>query len=1054
MNDPVDKLKQALADRYRIERTIGRGGMATVYLAHDIRHDRQVAIKVLRPDLAATLGGERFLREIRIAAKLTHPHILPLHDSGEEAGLLYYVMPYIEGESLREKLNREGELPIPEAVHLLRDVADALASAHKQGIVHRDIKPDNVLLSEGHALVTDFGVAKAVTEARAGGEAGLTTFGMAVGTPAYMSPEQAAGDPNIDHRADLYALGAMAYEMLTGRPPFEGDSPQTILAAHISEAPRPLTELRDALPAPLTEVVMRCLEKHPADRFQSAAELRSALDVLATPSGAITPAGGGYATAAERALRLSDPKRVMGLYGVAAAVTIVLCYALMQLLGLPSWVLTGTIVLLGVGLPVALLTGRAERRRAAARGGRAATAPGGKFENWLSWRRAAASGGAVFGLFAGLVAGYMALRLLGIGPVGTLVAAGMLEERDRIVLAEFDNRTTDSTLGEAVTQLFRIDLAQSPTVTVLEPVQVERVLARMQRDPDAVLTADLATEVAEREGLKAVVSGEILPVGTGYVVSSSLNAVATGDVLWAGRETANDAGGIIEAVDRLSASLRAKIGESLRTIRADAPLEHVTTRSTDALRKYAQADRANNEGDYERAIQLLDEAIADDSSFAMAYRKLGVILRNQNMEPERQEAAFTRAFDLRDRLTERERYLAEAAYHDYVEEDQQGAVALYRTLLEKYPTDRIALNNLAVAYGDQGRMAEAAELYVRSIALGGAPAATFTNVMGTLYALGEPDSAAAILAQFEEEYPNQPQILRYKSAMAAAHFEYDSAAAYAQTLGEAYRGNPLGEAMSLADLASYALIRGKATEGWELINRVYDIQTEYGIPLINQPRVVFDATTGAAVYLAVYDDTVTALRYLDELTRNPDWRALQPVDRDYPSLTILYANAGRLERAREMLAQFERTVSEDDRATELRRAAEHQATAAIAMAENRPLDAIAEHREVRKLLPACMLCDLVDIARAFERAGEPDSAIATYEQYLETPTLFRSGQDNLTIWHVFARLGELYEARGDVDRAIDYYNRFVELWRDAEPRLQPKVAMARERLARLAGEPQ
>jgi len=1051
VNDPLDNLKQALADRYRFERSIGSGGMATVYLAHDIRHEREVAIKVLRPDLAATLGGERFLREIRIAAKLTHPHILPLHDSGEEAGLLYYVMPYIEGESLRQRLTREGELPIPEAVRLLRDVADALASAHKQGIVHRDIKPDNVLLSEGHALVTDFGVAKAVTEARAEGDAGLTTLGMAVGTPAYMSPEQAAGDPDIDHRADIYALGAMAYEMLTGRPPFEGDTPHSVLAAHVSQTPRRVSELRDAVPTPLADVVMRCLAKHPADRLQSAAELRAALDGLATPSGVITPAGGGE-TAAMRLLRQSDPRRVMGLYGLSAVALIFACYLLMLWLGLPSWALSGTILLLAIGLPVALLTGRAERRRAAERMG-SATAPAGRMERWLSWRRAAAGAGTVFGTFAGLVAVYMALRMLGIGPVGTLVASGVLKERDRIVLAEFANQTSDTTLGEAVTQLFRIDLAQSPTVTVLEPVQVERVLARMQRDPDTTLTTGLAMEVAEREGLKAVVSGEILPVGTGYMVSSTLAAVGTGEVLWAGRETSRDASGIIEAVDRLSAGLRAKIGESLRTIRADAPLAQVTTRSTEALRKYAQADRANNEGEYERAIQLLEEAIAGDSSFAMAYRKLGVILRNQNMERDRQAGVFTRAYDLRDRLTERERYLAEAAYHDYVEEDQQAAIAVYRTLLEKYPTDRIALNNLAVAYGEQGRMEEAAELYARSIALGGAPAATFTNVVGTLYALGKRDSAAAILAKLEEEYPSQPQILRYKSAMAAARFQYDSAIAYAQALGETFRGNPMAEVMSVTDLASYALIRGRATEGWELIMRVYDLQTEHGMPFIGQPREVFEATGIAAVSLQVYEDTVAALDTLDALTRSAAWRALKPKERDYPSIAILYADAARPERARAMLAEFERTVSEEDRAPDDMQAIVHQTRGAIAQAEGRPLEAVAEHREVRRLRPACALCGLYDIARAFEQAGEPDSAIAAYELYLDTPDLFRSGPDNLAVWYTYARLGELYEARGEVDRAIEYYNRFVDLWADAETELQPRVSEVRRRLARLAGEP-
>lgn len=285
--DVVDRLNAALSDRYRVESEIGSGGMATVYLAEDLKHHRKVAIKVLKPDLAEALGAERFLREIEIAAALRHPHVLPLYDSGDDGGFLYYVMPYEEGQSLRERLVKEGELPVQDVVRLLRDVVDALAHAHEQGVVHRDIKPDNVLLSGRHALVTDFGVAKAVSEAT--GRNQLTTMGVALGTPAYMAPEQAAGETQIDHRADIYAVGALAYELLTGRPPFVGPSSQAVLAAHVTEAPEPVTEGRASVPRALETLVMRCLEKKPADRWQTAEEMLPHLEALATPSGGIQP---------------------------------------------------------------------------------------------------------------------------------------------------------------------------------------------------------------------------------------------------------------------------------------------------------------------------------------------------------------------------------------------------------------------------------------------------------------------------------------------------------------------------------------------------------------------------------------------------------------------------------------------------------------------------------------------------------------------------------------------------------------------------------------------
>ena len=289
----LSALAEALSARYVLERELGQGGMATVYLARDLKHDREVAVKVLRPELAASLGAERFLREIHIAAQLHHPHILGLHDSGEASGFLYYVMPYVKGDSLRQRLAQSGELPIGDAVRILRDVADALAYAHEQGVVHRDIKPENVLLSGRHALVADFGVAKAVSEAGGPGAGGerpdLTTAGVALGTPAYMAPEQAAADPHVDHRADIYALGVMGYELLAGQPPFSGGSPQSVLAAHVTQAPAPLEIRRHSCPPALSAMIMRCLEKKPADRWQSAGELVAQLEAVLTPSGGTTP---------------------------------------------------------------------------------------------------------------------------------------------------------------------------------------------------------------------------------------------------------------------------------------------------------------------------------------------------------------------------------------------------------------------------------------------------------------------------------------------------------------------------------------------------------------------------------------------------------------------------------------------------------------------------------------------------------------------------------------------------------------------------------------------
>jgi len=278
----LDNIKSAFTERYTILREIGRGGMATVYLAQDRKHDRQVALKVLHPELAVTLGPERFLREIKVAARLSHPRIVSLHDSGKAGDYLYYVMPYIEGESLRQRLDREGALPVEEALEITRHVASALTYAHATGVVHRDIKPENVMLHQGEAVVTDFGIAKAVTSA--GSEKSLTQTGSSVGTPAYMSPEQASGTAELDGRSDVYSLGCMLYEMLTGAHPYPATSVQAMLVRHLMDPVPSVRAARAEVPEGVDQALVKAMAKEPADRYDSAAEFAQALHAGTTPT--------------------------------------------------------------------------------------------------------------------------------------------------------------------------------------------------------------------------------------------------------------------------------------------------------------------------------------------------------------------------------------------------------------------------------------------------------------------------------------------------------------------------------------------------------------------------------------------------------------------------------------------------------------------------------------------------------------------------------------------------------------------------------------------------
>src|SRR5688500_13852623 len=267
MTEVSDRLKAALSSRYAIDRELGAGGMATVYLAHDIRHDRKVALKVLKAELAAVMGADRFLTEIRTTANLQHPHILPLHDSGEAGGSVFYVMPFVEGETLRERLSRERQLPVADAVRIAREVADALDYAHRHGVIHRDVKPENIMLHDGRALVADFGIALAMS--RSDGATRMTETGMSLGTPHYMSPEQAMGERTIDARSDVYALGCVLYEMLAGEPPFTGPSAQAIVAKVMNTMPAPVTATRPTVPAAVAAAIQRALSRRPADRFRS-----------------------------------------------------------------------------------------------------------------------------------------------------------------------------------------------------------------------------------------------------------------------------------------------------------------------------------------------------------------------------------------------------------------------------------------------------------------------------------------------------------------------------------------------------------------------------------------------------------------------------------------------------------------------------------------------------------------------------------------------------------------------------------------------------------------
>jgi tetratricopeptide (TPR) repeat protein len=1016
-----DQLQFHLGSQYRLERELGGGGMSRVFLAEETALGRKVVIKLLPPELAAVLSVDRFQREVRLAAALQHPHVVPLLAAGSAGDILYYTMPFVEGESLRARLAREHELPVPEAVRLLREVVDALAYAHRQGIVHRDIKPDNILLSQHHAVVTDFGIAKALSAA--GGTDTLTATGMSIGTPSYMAPEQATGEAGVDHRADIYSLGALAYEMLAGEPPFRGATAQALIAAQLTRSAAPLTELRPAVPAGLAAVIHRCLEKRPADRFQRAEELLAALE----PFGSATPTG---TTVSAPLMATPWPlPRVLGYFALAAAALLGLAWALRTLLGLPDWFFPATVVLLALGLPIVVLATLSHNQ------------PLG-----LTLRRAVHGGIAAFSGLGIITGAYMAMRLLGIGPVGSLVASGKLAARERLIIADFANQTRDTLLGPAVTQAFRVDFSQSKLVSPVEADYVRRVLRRMQRPDSVPLNLTLAREIAQREGFKAVVAGELQQVGPSLLVSAQLVNAASGEVLATVRETARDSTGILDAVDRVSKQLRERIGESLRSIRANAPLADVTTASLEALRKYSQALQVQSQGDNPGAIALLEDAVAQDSNFAMAWRKLGTMLVNAGQRPARAEAALTRAFTLRDRLTFRERKLTEGSYYSDARGLPDSAVAALQSLLAEYPNDSWAWNNAGVMYEVAGNDVEAERAYAKAAELEPENILAWGNIFTLRIGMGRFDSAAATLALMKSRFPAGPAMDMRESLLELGRRDFVAAEARLTTLVARYQANPAWHDAFLNNLAGVLAIRGKLAESDRMQQALAELRAGRGD---STGALVAELLRVIPVALYRGDQTTAQAAFATALRRHPLERMPAP---EHPLVTLISTavNVGDRELASRFLEEFERNRGNiPGRAWPFLKQSMRGEVLAMRK-ESLPEGLVA----FRKAAATCSYCVDPSMALAFERAGQPDSALAHYQRWAD------AGED---LWEpgvyfhwapiAYFRLGELYEAKGERTRAVDYYGRFTELWREADPEFQPRVKEARRRIAELVAEP-
>jgi tetratricopeptide (TPR) repeat protein len=951
MSDLLADLRAQLGSRYRIERELGGGGMSRVFVAEELALGRRVVLKVLPPDMAAAVNTDRFRREVQFVARLQHPHIVPVLATGEDADTLWYSMPYVDGDTLRGRMSA-GSMSVREAVTVWRDMLDALSYAHKAGVVHRDIKPDNVLLSGRHAVVTDFGIAKAVASATNtdGGSAALTGVGFVVGTPAYMAPEQAAGMTEVDPRADVYSTALVAYEMFTGTSPFGGMTPARALASQVQTMPAAPRTLRVDLPPAIDALLMRCLAKEVSDRPASADAVLEALDAIDVAGVVSTPAVPSTGAGASSSTAPSSRGRGFAYVGVAVVVASV-----------ATWL---------------LIKGKQ---------------PG---------------------------------------------AASAPPARDLLVVASFAHEAKDSSYSRAVTEALRIDLQQSPKLRVAEPQLVASTLQTMRVAPDAELTDSLARDLGRRTGAKAFVTGALRPLGAGYALTARLVSVADGSEVAALRETAKSSSELLDAIDRLSKALREQAGESVSSLRASQALPSVTTASIDALVAYAVATEYMRNGEQFLASQQYDKALKLDSTFASAWSGLSTTLSNMGVRRGDRDRAVLRAFNLRSKLPPVERLKIESRYHssrgEFTEE-----MAAHRALLAIDPSNYATLNNLGRLMMAQGRYAEADPLLRAALASRPGSLAPWEMLYDAALARGNTalvDSLRRTISSVSS--PRAP--IAAASDRAASAGDYTSIAKLLDSIVASKPALDI-EGPTATRRFTLQLLRGQLGSAErdlsgalaELASKVDPSGMFEGAANLAEARIVaLDDSSGARARLAKLEALVARSSAAAE-----DQKSLY---RAY-----VHARAGNVAQARRILAAAEPLLPRD---TTWR----NWIGGEIALAEGRPADAVRSFRRVLGAELFCLICGSGGLARSYDALGQRDSVVAIYEKMLANlDPENRWGEDVFERARALKRLGELYEERGNVTQAIRRYRDFVELWKDADPTLQPVVQDVRERIARL-----
>ena len=766
--------------------------------------------------------------------------------------------------------------------------------------------------------------------------------------------------------------------------------------------------------------------------------------------------------------------QVLGIYVVGSWLAFQAVQTFTEGLGLPDWVPPLGLVLLIIGLPIVVATAFVQEGLGSREGGgepqpapeyssqsgapvqeapesvresaaptSAASTPAGVQHRLFTWRNAIVSGVLAFALLGLATAGYMAMRTLGIGPAATLIAQGVLEEGAKVVLADFES-ASDAGLGDVVTEALRIDLLQSPTIQIVERSQLEDALQRMQREGDTPLTSDVSREIAVREGYGAVIEGEVGTAGSGYVLTAQIVGGENWTSLAAFRTTAKGDDDLVDAIERLSRDIRDKAGESLRTVQGSPPLRRVSTASLDALRAYSRAKDVEGSGDRAGGLELYERAVEIDPDFAMAYRKIGVMLANMRIRRSDEIAALTRAYELRDRLTESERYQAEAFYHLNVIGDRDATTRAYESLLGLDPEDQPALNNLGLIHWARGRFEEAEQLFVRAVRVEPFEVG-YSNVASTQVRLGRFEDAAATLDTGVARLPGAAhEFERLRVEFAAAAGDFERADSLAETYKSRFTQPPSAIANGAANRFLLDAVRGRLRAAERELPGFEAVPNSR---LANPMRI---ATYQSALHRQRGDNGLAVGAINDALAQNRD--SLAPGDRLYSRLIQQLLLAEDTPSAEVLNREWRAEIPYDelgDRGRDARRATE----ARLAHARGRPDEAIRLWEVVERECPGwCDLDASLGLARTYEAVGDAAAAAAQYERFLASTSPRRLGRDASERGRVLERLGQLYDEQDDLENAVKYYAMFVELWAEADEELQPRVRAAQARLEEILRE--